>query len=114
MTTETPVRTATINGVSLKYIDTGSGDPATVFVHGWTCSRSDWRHQIEEFAGSHRVVALDQRGHGESDKPDQDYTVDGFADDLAALIGKLGLERPVIVGHSMGGVIANSLARRRP
>ena len=112
MTTETPVRSAAITGVSLKYIDTGSGDPAIVFVHGWTCNRNDWRYQIEEFAGSHRVVALDQRGHGESEKPDQDYTIAGFADDLAALVGELGLDRPVIVGHSMGGVIANSLARR--
>jgi len=114
MTTETPVRSATINGVSLKYIDTGSGDSAIVFVHGWTCNRTDWRYQIEEFARSHRVVALDQRGHGDSDKPDQDYTIDGFADDLAAFIAELGIERPVIVGHSMGGVIANSLARRSP
>lgn len=114
MTTETEIRSATINGVSLKYIDTGSGDPAIVFVHGWTCSRNDWRYQIEEFAGSHGVIALDQRGHGESEKPDQDYTIDGFVDDLAALIGELGLERPVIVGHSMGGAIANSLARRSP
>ncbi|MCH8813719.1 MAG: alpha/beta hydrolase [Chloroflexi bacterium] len=112
MTTETSVRSASINGVSLKYIDTGNGDPAIVFVHGWTCNRNDWRYQIEEFAGSHRVVALDQRGHGESEKPDQDYTIAGFADDLAAFIDELILERPVIVGHSMGGVIANSLARR--
>lgn len=112
MTTETEVRSVTINGASLKYIDTGSGDPAIVFVHGWTCNRNDWRYQIEEFAGSHRVVALDLRGHGESDKPDEDYTIDGFADDLAALITELGLDRPVIVGHSMGGMIAHNIVRR--
>jgi pimeloyl-ACP methyl ester carboxylesterase len=114
MTTETRVRSATINGVSLRYVDIGSGEPAIVFVHGWTCNRTDWRNQIDEFALSHRVIALDQRGHGESDKPDQDYTIAGFADDLASLIDELGLERPVLVGHSTGGVVTHNLVRRRP
>ena len=63
---------------------------------------------------SHRIIALDQRGHGESDKPDQDYTIPGFIDDLAWFISELGLDRPVVVGHSMGGVIALNLARKHP
>jgi pimeloyl-ACP methyl ester carboxylesterase len=104
----------TPDGVTLRYTDEGSGEPALVFVHGWTCDHANWRNQVPYFAERHRVVALDQRGHGESDKPDQDYRIAGFVDDLAWLIGKLSLDRPVIIGHSMGGGIALGLARKHP
>ncbi len=104
----------TPDGVTLRFDEAGEGDPAILFVHGWCCSRDNWRHQVAHFSRSHRVIALDQRGHGESDKPDQDYTVGGFVDDLAWFIGDRGLERPVIVGHSMGGTIAMNLARKHP
>ena len=57
---------------------------------------------------------MDLRGHGESDKPSQTYTMDGLADDLAWLLGELGVARPVVVGHSMGGVVALVLAARYP
>jgi pimeloyl-ACP methyl ester carboxylesterase len=59
-------------------------------------------------------VALDLRGHGESDKPDEDYGIPTFVDDVAWLIGELNLDKPVVVGHSMGGTIALNLARRHP
>lgn len=114
MTTQLETRTVSVNGVDLRYVDTGSGDPPIVFVHGWTCRGSDWRNQIAELSKDHRVVALDQRGHGDSDKPDQDYTIEGFANDLIAFIEELGLERPVLVGHSMGGAIAHRVVRMRP
>ena len=102
----------TPDGVTLRFDEAGEGDPAIVFVHGWCCSRDNWRHQVAHFSPNHRVIALDQRGHGESDKPDQDYTVGGFVDDLAWFIGDRGLDRPVIVGHSMGGLIAMNLVRK--
>jgi pimeloyl-ACP methyl ester carboxylesterase len=102
------------DGVTLRYIDTGAGQPPLLFIHGWTCNRTNWRDQIPHFAKKHRVVAVDLRGHGESDKPDQDYSIAGFVDDVAWLIRKLGLEQPVVIGHSMGGVIAMNLARKHP
>lgn len=108
------METRTPDGVTLRFDEAGEGDPAIVFVHGWCCSRDNWRHQVPHFSRKHRVVALDQRGHGESDKPDQDYTIAGFVDDLAWFIGDRGLGRPVIVGHSMGGAIAMNLARKYP
>ena len=108
------METRTPDGVALRFEEAGAGDPAIVFVHGWCCSRDNWRHQVAHFSRSHHVIALDQRGHGESDKPDQDYTIAGFVDDLAWFIGDRGLDRPVIVGHSMGGTIAMNLARKHP
>ena len=73
-----------------------------------------WSDQIEAFAPNHRIIAVDLRGHGESDKPDQDYDIAGFVDDTAWLIREIGLDRPVIIGHSMGGVTALNLVREHP
>ena len=103
--------TATRDGVNLRYLDTGSGNPPLVFIHGWCCDHTYWRDQLPEFARRHRVIAVDLRGHGQSDKPDQDYTIGGFADDVAWLIRRLELHQPVVIGHSMGGVIALNLIR---
>jgi pimeloyl-ACP methyl ester carboxylesterase len=57
------------NGVKLAYDERGSGSPAFVFIHGWTCNRSFFAPQVEHFANRHRVISVDLRGHGESDKP---------------------------------------------
>ncbi len=99
------------DGVTLRYTDSGAGDPPLLFIHGWCCDHTYWRDQVPHFARSHRVVAVDLRGHGASDKPDQDYSIPGFVDDVARLIGELKLDRPVVIGHSMGGTIALNLAR---
>ncbi len=66
------------------------------------------------FSPHRRVVSVDLRGHGQSDAPEQDYTVGAFADDLAWLAAELVLEQPVVIGHSLGGVIALDLAARYP
>ena len=97
------LRFATRNGVRLAYADTGAGDPPLLFLHGWCCDHTHWRGQVPEFARSNRVVTVDLRGHGASDKPDEDYTIAGFVDDLAWLITETELQRPVVIGHSMGG-----------
>ncbi len=104
---------ATRDGVRLFYSDTGSGDPPLLFVHGWCCDSTHWRKTIPAFRRKHRIVNVDLRGHGRSDKPDQDYTMDGFAEDLALLAGRLGLRKPIVLGHSMGALIGLTLARRR-
>jgi pimeloyl-ACP methyl ester carboxylesterase len=59
-------------------------------------------------------VAADLRGHGQSDKPHDTYTIQLFADDPAFLCGELGLAKPVVIGHSMGGVVAFAFAARYP
>jgi len=102
------------DGVALALTDVGAGGPPLLFVHGWTCNRRFWRRQVPAFSRRQRVVAVDLRGHGRSQAPHQDYTMEAFADDLAWLVGELGLARPVVVGHSMGGLIALTMAFRHP
>jgi pimeloyl-ACP methyl ester carboxylesterase len=100
--------------LKLCYEDSGNTATPIVFVHGWCCDHSYFAPQFRHFAPRHRVVSIDQRGHGESDKPKQDYTIEGFADDLAWLCGELRLSRPALVGHSMGGAIVLATAARHP
>ncbi len=85
-----------------------------MLVHGLCCDHSYFTPQFEYFSNKHRVVAIDLRGHGQSDKPQQSYTMEAFADDVVWLCGQLGLVRPVVIGHSMGSVIAFDLAARYP
>ena len=102
------------NGISLAYDDRGAGEPVIVFVHGWTCARSFFAPQAEYFAGRHRVVSADLRGHGESDKPYEPYPIRAYADDIAYLIDRLGLGKVVAIGHSMGGLAVLQLAASYP
>ena len=108
------LKAAVRDGVSLRYEEAGHGDPPLLFIHGWCCDHTFWAQQVPALSADHRVVAVDLRGHGESDKPDQDYAISGFVDDVAWLCRELDIERPVIIGHSMGGVIALNVARRQP
>ena len=102
------------NGVRLAYEERGAGAPAFVFVHGWTCNRSAFAPQVEYFSRRRRVIILDLRGHGESEKPDGDYTIEIFADDVARLIERLELGKVIAVGHSMGGAVVLQLAAEYP
>lgn len=101
-------------GTRLAYEDRGAGDPVFVFVHGWTCDRFFFAPQAEHFARRHRVVSLDLRGHGESDKPQGQYPIAAYADDIAYVIEQLGLGKTVAVGHSMGGITVLQLAAAHP
>jgi pimeloyl-ACP methyl ester carboxylesterase len=102
------------DGVALAYDESGRGDPPLVFVHGLACNRGFWPSQLEHFAGAHRVIAVDLRGHGDSDAPHQQYRMQLLADDLAWICERLGVVRPVLVGHSMGGLVALELAAAEP
>lgn len=102
------------DGVKLCFEEAGTGGPPLLLVHGWTCDHTYMAPQFAHFQETHRVIAVDLRGHGQSDKPEQDYTMAGFADDLVWLCGQLAVEKPVVIGHSMGGVIAVALAALFP
>jgi len=101
-------------GTKLAYEEKGSGTPAFVFVHGWTCDRSFFAAQAAHFAPRHRVVSIDLRGHGESDKPQGPYPISAYADDVAHLITTLRLGKVVAVGHSMGGITVLQLGAAHP
>ena len=103
------------DGVNLYHDEAAGGGPAVLLVHGWCCDHTYLAPQFERYAArGHRVVAVDLRGHGRSDKPEGAYTMDVFADDLAWVCGQIGLEKPVVIGHSMGGIVAFDLAARYP
>jgi len=102
------------DGVSLAYSKSGSGTDAVMFIHGWCCNHTHFAEQFRHFAPTRQVVAVDLRGHGASDRPQQEYTLPGFASDVAWMCDQLQVRRPLVVGHSMGGAVALELASRYP
>jgi len=101
--------------VALFYEEVEGDDPPVLLVHGLGCDHTYFAPQFAHFARrGHRVVAVDLRGHGKSDKPYQRYHVQLFANDLAWMCAQIGVEKPVVIGHSMGGVIVLALALRYP
>jgi pimeloyl-ACP methyl ester carboxylesterase len=105
---------AAIDGPKLYYERAGSGEPELLFVPGWCCDWRAFKPQFDYFAQAHAVTALDPRGFGKSDRPESDYRVRDFADDLAHFCEHVGIEKPVVVGHSLGGMIAVEFAARYP
>lgn len=100
------------DGVPIKYEVRGKGDPALVFVHGWSCDRSYWSAQLPYFARDHLVVAVDLAGHGDSGLDRQEWSMGAFGEDIVAVVRKLGLDEVVLIGHSMGGPAVIEAARR--
>jgi pimeloyl-ACP methyl ester carboxylesterase len=100
------------DSVTLFYKEAGSGDPPILLVHGGMDDHTHFSPQFEHFQLNHRTVTMDLRGYGQSDKPQQDYTIAGYADDLAWLCNELEIVKPVAIGHSMGGLIVLELAAR--
>lgn len=101
------------DGCQLHYEEYGHGT-AVLLIHGLGSSTLDWEYQIPELAARHRVIALDVRGHGRSDKPRERYRIADFASDAAALLEHLGLPRVHLVGISMGGMIGFQLGVDQP
>jgi pimeloyl-ACP methyl ester carboxylesterase len=106
--------TLDIGGVRLVYTEEGAGDPPVLLLHGMACDRTQLDLQRHHLAPRHRAVSLDLRGHGDSDKPHGEYTVEVLVEDLRRVIDGLGLGRPVVIGHSRGGSIALALAVAHP
>jgi pimeloyl-ACP methyl ester carboxylesterase len=102
------------NGIHIDVTDQGSGTPTVVFLHYWGGSSRTWNDVIAALPSAYRTVAPDHRGWGKSDAPVSGYALADFADDAQGVIDTLQLGQFVLVGHSMGGKIAQLLASRRP
>jgi pimeloyl-ACP methyl ester carboxylesterase len=99
-----------IGEVTFSIEDAGQGS-AIVFVHGWSMSARFFQRQLAHFAASHRVIVPDLRGHGRSEKVTYGHTVPGYGADLHAILGQLSVRRPILVGWSMGAMVAYEYLR---
>jgi pimeloyl-ACP methyl ester carboxylesterase len=111
---EPAVKHVSRDGVRLAYVEGGAGDPPVVLVHGMLGTHRLMTPLFDHLVSDHRVVSLDLRGHGGSDKPRGDYGNEVFAHDFLALFDQLSLLRPVVVGHSFGGSVLLYLAAQYP
>ena len=101
-----------VNNLQFGYDDRGEGTPV-LFVHGYPLNRNMWQPQVEGLSGMARALALDLRGHGESQVTAGPYWMDLLAKDCAAFLDALGVTRPVVVcGLSMGGYVAMAFYRQ--
>lgn len=105
---------AKLDTTKIHYVSEGKGKDAIVLVHGWTCNLTNWRDQIPELSKRARVLALDLPGHGLSDKPQVKYDMDLFAAAIDAVMKDAGVERAVLVGHSMGTPVVRQFYRKYP
>jgi pimeloyl-ACP methyl ester carboxylesterase len=108
------VVTPSADGLPVSADVRGSGEPALVFIHGWSCDRSYWQAQMEHFAPTHRVVAIDLGGHGASGHGRAAWTIASFAADVRAVVERLELDSAVLVGHSLGGPVVVEAALLMP
>ncbi|MFE2407347.1 alpha/beta fold hydrolase [Kitasatospora sp. NPDC059408] len=104
---------ARINGIELHYEDHGTGRPL-LFLHGWGSSGRVWGAQVAGLAADHRTVTVDWRGCGRSDHPAEGNHVAGNVADVLALVDRLALDRPVLVGSSIGATFALEAALAAP
>lgn len=106
---------AKFNDNKVHYTDVGSrkNKDALIFVHGWTCNADFWKESINAFP-EYRVIAIDLPGHGQSDKPKVEYSMEYFAKSIEAVMKKAKIKNAVLVGHSMGTPVIRQFYRLYP
>lgn len=104
----------TRNGVKVFYESFGQGANTLVFLHPWTTNHYIWAFQVNEFAKDYRVLVVDHRGHGQSDKPASGYGIGEMAADVVAILDDAKVDKAVLVGNSIGGMIAMQTALDAP
>jgi pimeloyl-ACP methyl ester carboxylesterase len=103
-----------IDDIGMYYEIHGEGEPL-LLIHGWGASHEFWRAQVPQLSKSFKVITCDLRGHGETDKADpRNYSIKLFTGDLEMMLDKLGVEKLHLVGHSLGGMLAEELVIASP
>jgi pimeloyl-ACP methyl ester carboxylesterase len=102
-----------VNGIRIYYEEQGKGDPL-MLINGLAFPMDLWFAQIQALSRDFRVIALDNRGVGRSDKPDEEYSIATMASDAVGLLGVLGIEKSHLAGLSMGGFISQEIALSYP
>lgn len=106
--------TVNVNDFNLSYNDVGEGEIPVVFLHGFPFDKTMWQKQLDYLQTTHRVIACDIRGFGKSKDEESHLSMDLFANDLILFIDKLGFEKVIICGLSMGGFITLNAIKRFP
>lgn len=115
LTTPLPLQHAVVNGVKVAYVDSGGAGEVIVLIHGLSSTVGFWERQVQPLAAAgYRVLALDLPGFGASGRPDAPYTPPWYAALIRAWLDGLGVASAHLVGHSMGGQIAITLALETP
>lgn len=114
MLDKAPSRYAKLDKLRIHYKSFGEGKTALVFIHGFACDMTTWRSQGAAFADKGRIILIDLPGHGRSDKPKIDYSMDLCARAIDAVLKEAGVEKAVLIGHSMGTPVARQFWRLCP
>jgi len=119
MTTARPQsRDVTVRGVRIRAVEAGSKDaPPLVLIHGFLVNHTEWADVFDELAEHFHVIAADLPGFGESEKPGParyPYGIESFAEAMADVVAAFGIGRAHVMGHSMGGAVALTLAAEHP
>jgi pimeloyl-ACP methyl ester carboxylesterase len=102
------------DGATIHYKVYGAGEYPLFFVHGWCTHMGYWDNQIPAFAMNYKVITIDLAGHGKSGKERQDWTMEAYGKDIAAVADKLNLKNMILIGHSLGGPAILEAARMMP
>ena len=104
---------AEVEGARVRYVDVGSG-PVVVMLHGFASSLETWTAVLPQLAKTHRVIALDLKGFGWTDRPEGDYSPDAQATMVWALLDQRGVKKASIVAHSWGSSVAVAMTLQQP
>ena len=109
------VKTAiSADGTVINYYEHGPEEPVLVFVHGWSCDASYWREQVAYFKEKYHIALIDLAGHGRSESKRENYTIEAFAQDVKAVVERIGAEKVILIGHSMGALVIAHAAHLMP
>jgi pimeloyl-ACP methyl ester carboxylesterase len=104
---------ADVNGIKICYEERGKGEPV-ILIHGFGVTKEEWIAQFVPLSEHFRVIRLDNRGAGKSDRPNEPYFMEMFADDVVGLMDYLKIDKAHIIGWSLGGMIAEHVVLRHP